>query len=1080
MSCGCCEPTAALTPLDVENRDGLRAIAYRVGTYSSFRATMLEQIATLEIDGKLRLAGLTTREDDDPSITVLSLWAAVADVLTFYQERYANEAFLRTATQRASVGRLAALLDYRLRPGVAALAWLAFGLEPGATVRVPRGLRVQSVPGQDEQPQTFETLTEFRAVAALNRLRVLPPPYGLTALRAGSADALLDPAPAAVAVAAQLAPGDRVLVWEEGSGGRVETLHLDEVRVDEDRATLTWDAPLRTGFAAGAPAAKGGRTFRLFGHTAPASAMTPATDATVPGGIRWSLTPTNFGLAATTTLPLDSRVEGLAAGARLLVDDAAGATTLVTVTAVETGAPAPLGGVTDSVTLLHVTPGVPAAADRRTVTVFEVPGPDVVFWDHAYPRRITGATVVAPGEAHEDGTIEVGRTLARGAYEQGVRADPDDLTPGRAVLVGDAETGPAPATVRSARMVGATIEVAATPDDAASVRRLGLDPVAATPLSGVVSGPVPGELVLSAPHPELRVRIGDEPPRTVKLGAVAPGGEVAALAAALHAAAPEPAWIGARVLPIGDRILVFAGGDEAPPLAFLPTEQDATTVVELGLAAEDARPIQALLSGPVALPLAFSAAAPAVDVTIGAVGPVTVPVSAGGPTAFSLTAIARRLQRAIRLADPAPAFAAAIVRATAGRLLLLPGPLDAEPAAFLRLVLDLDEPLDLDPATAYVHANVALASHGETVRGEVVGNGDAAAAFQRLELAKHPLTYVPSARPGGVESSLQLLVQGVRWDEAPVLYGQPPTAQVFETRTADDGTTILQFGDGETGATVPTGTGNVTATYRVGAGVAGRVRARTLTNALDRPPGLRDVDNPLPASGGADPQAIEDAREHAPSTVRTFGRAVSLTDVADLIRESGEVAKAQSVELWDGYDRAIHVTVAGQAAGVFTDDDLRRLGAALQSARDPGSRVLLDNFRPLPVVLRATVAVDDRHVRADVLAAVRAAVLDALSFDRAVLGTPLHLSDMYRVIQDVPGVRSSDIDELQAKRPADRQRPGADRLPDGTPVPAQAHLQVERAQPHATVRGRIVPAELPVIETAARDVTIGATGGLDA
>ncbi len=262
--------------------------------------------------------------------------------------------------------------------------------------------------------------------------------------------------------------------------------------------------------------------------------------------------------------------------------------------------------------------------------------------------------------------------------------------------------------------------------------------------------------------------------------------------------------------------------------------------------------------------------------------------------------------------------------------------------------------------------------------------------------------------------------------------------------------------------------------------MAGRVRAATLTSALDRPPGLRDVVNPLAATGGADPEAIDGARENAPTTVRTFGRAVSLTDVADLIRASGEVAKAQSVELWDGLDRAIHVTVAGQAAGVFADADLRRLGAALQAARDPGSRVLLDNFRPLAIVLRATVAVDDRHVRADVLAAVRAALRDALSFDRALLGTPLHLSDVYRVIQDVAGVLSSDVDELQAKRPADRERPGADRLPDGTPAPVQAHLQVERAQPDPARPGRIVAAELALLETPARDLSVAATGGLDA
>src|SRR3954451_3075055 len=283
MSCGCCEPTSALTPLAVSNRDGLTAIAYRVGTYSSFRATMLEQISTMKLEplsATPELARLTTRADDDASITVLSLWAAVADVLSFYQERYANEAFLRTATQRVSVGRLAALIDYRLRGGVAALAWLAFGVEEGKELRVARGLRVQSVPGQDEQAQTFETLGELHAVGALSRLRVLPPPYGESPLASGATAALLDPNPP---VAGGLAPRDRVLVWETGSAGRVEELVISAVRIEEDRATLVWDAPLRTSFPDGTPAAKAGRTWRLFGHTAPASSMTPVADSTVPG-----------------------------------------------------------------------------------------------------------------------------------------------------------------------------------------------------------------------------------------------------------------------------------------------------------------------------------------------------------------------------------------------------------------------------------------------------------------------------------------------------------------------------------------------------------------------------------------------------------------------------------------------------------------------------------------------------------------------------------------------------------------------------------------------------------------------------
>jgi hypothetical protein len=109
------------------------------------------------------------------------MWATVADILTFYQERIANEGFLRTARLRDSILRMARLLDYQLRPGVAATTLLAFTLDRGATVHIPVGLRVQSVPADDEQPQIYETLESIAATAALNRLRIVPAPEGSSA-----------------------------------------------------------------------------------------------------------------------------------------------------------------------------------------------------------------------------------------------------------------------------------------------------------------------------------------------------------------------------------------------------------------------------------------------------------------------------------------------------------------------------------------------------------------------------------------------------------------------------------------------------------------------------------------------------------------------------------------------------------------------------------------------------------------------------------------------------------------------------------------------------------------------------------
>ena len=84
----------------MNNRPGMRALAYRAGTHASFLASMRRRLSAAELTG---LAGLTTRDTSDPSVAILDAWAAVGDVLTFYQERIANEGYLRTATERRSV-----------------------------------------------------------------------------------------------------------------------------------------------------------------------------------------------------------------------------------------------------------------------------------------------------------------------------------------------------------------------------------------------------------------------------------------------------------------------------------------------------------------------------------------------------------------------------------------------------------------------------------------------------------------------------------------------------------------------------------------------------------------------------------------------------------------------------------------------------------------------------------------------------------------------------------------------------------------------------------------------------------------
>src|SRR5919205_2792438 len=173
----CCRGAEKVTPRETANRPGLDALAYRVGTHATFLSTMLAQLSAhrFEADGAgaqapRPLRGLKTRETSDPSVALLDAWATVADVLTFYQERIANEGYLRTATERRSVTELANLVGYRPRPGVSASTYLAYTLEDKAEVTILAGSKAASTPGPGELPQTFETADDLDARAEWNLL----------------------------------------------------------------------------------------------------------------------------------------------------------------------------------------------------------------------------------------------------------------------------------------------------------------------------------------------------------------------------------------------------------------------------------------------------------------------------------------------------------------------------------------------------------------------------------------------------------------------------------------------------------------------------------------------------------------------------------------------------------------------------------------------------------------------------------------------------------------------------------------------------------------------------------------------
>jgi predicted phage baseplate assembly protein len=332
------------------------------------------------------------------------------------------------------------------------------------------------------------------------------------------------------------------------------------------------------------------------------------------------------------------------------------------------------------------------------------------------------------------------------------------------------------------------------------------------------------------------------------------------------------------------------------------------------------------------------------------------------------------------------------------------------------LLLRASSPLKhtYERGTVTIAANVAFASHGET-RSEILGSGDASTPFQRFALKSSPLTYVPSDdAPGGAVTTLTVRVNDLAWHEYRDLYGPGGRDRAYAVRIDDDGVAKVEFGDGVTGARLPSGIENVRARYRVGTGLAGQVKPGQLTLLTNPPLGVKRVTNPFAASGASDPEAGDAARSHAPLTVRTLDRTVSLDDFEDFAATFAGIGKAQAAWLWSGEERLIVLTLA-DASGAPLDTAsvaFDHLAKALVSAGEPRRHVQLVPYvpRPFQVVARLVLAPD--FSASAVVTQAAATLADSLAFEQRAFAQPVAQSEIESTLQAVAGVVAVDLTQL--------------------------------------------------------------------
>jgi predicted phage baseplate assembly protein len=328
--------------------------------------------------------------------------------------------------------------------------------------------------------------------------------------------------------------------------------------------------------------------------------------------------------------------------------------------------------------------------------------------------------------------------------------------------------------------------------------------------------------------------------------------------------------------------------------------------------------------------------------------------------------------------------------------------------------------------TVQIMGNVVLARHGESVQ-EVIGSGAAAETNQSFALSRSPVLADDVGALNPI-SSLSILVDGLAWTEVDDLAMAKPGDRVYSTSTDALGTTTVLFGDGVRGARLPSGKGNVAASYRIGLGERGNARAGQVCQLLSRPLAVRDVTNPLPSSGGLPGQGAAALRAKATAGLSSLDRIVTVADYEDLARSWAAVGKARARWISDGDRPMVHLSIAGaDATPLDTHGALcEAVLAAVSAAGDPTIPVTVSAGEAQVLILQAAVRRDQRYPWAIVVERLTAALLDRFGYASRDFAEDVTLTDLISVAHSVPGVASFVVDALAvvgvAASPAEIER----------------------------------------------------------
>jgi hypothetical protein len=295
-------------------------------------------------------------------------------------------------------------------------------------------------------------------------------------------------------------------------------------------------------------------------------------------------------------------------------------------------------------------------------------------------------------------------------------------------------------------------------------------------------------------------------------------------------------------------------------------------------------------------------------------------------------------------------------------------------------------------------------------------------------LARDPRRALPqlSVYGGALDD---VLVTGVpdprwQWQARYDLLESGPDDRHFVVEIDDDGAAHLRFGDGVLGRQPQAGD-FFRAASRIGNGSAGNVGRDSIV-WLALKSGLLSADvqprNPLPASGGTDPETLAEVKMYAPGAFRaTPLRAIIADDYTMFAAQSPQVQGATAALEWSGSWYAADVVVDPLGRESLPPGLARTIKAQLQRVRRIGHDVAVGAACHVSLLVELFVCVLPdflvAHVEAELLdrfsAGLRRDGLPGFFHpDRLRLGAPVFVSAMLAEAQAITGVAHVEVSTL--------------------------------------------------------------------